>query len=114
MGSGHMDIPYGGLEWNDATDDELWAHRLDVADALDVWDGPAKYFRQRARTRAGRGVRRAPRRILMIGPDRGGRLLSFILELPGRDDVSHVVTGWESDEDERTRYARPGGRLRTR
>ena len=113
MGSGHMDIPYGGLEWNDATDDELWAHRLDVADALDVWDGPAKY------SGSGRELALAVETpsaaaILMIGPDRGGRLLSFILELPGRDDVSHVVTGWESDQDERTRYARPGGRMRTR
>ena len=31
-----------------------------------------------------------------------------------RLDVAAVVTGWESGEDERTSYARPGGRMRTR
>ena len=48
----------------------------------------------------------------MIGPDRTGRLLTFILELPDDWGQSHVVTGWPSDNEERARYHQPGGRLR--
>ena len=111
-----MDIPYGGVDGNEATVDELWEHRLTIDDADDVWDGSAKYFNQDPRDVVddhGR-LRRQPARVVMIGPDRTGRLLTFILEAPGSDSVSHIVTGWPSDRDEQARYYLPGGRMRQR
>ena len=110
------EIPYGGVTGNDATDDELWAHGLLFEDANDVWDGPAKYFNQVARDRLDESdqLRRQPARVVMIGPDQTGRLLTFILEEPADDAVSHIVTGWPSDREERARYRQPGGRMRRR
>ena len=50
-----------------------------------------------------------PERLIMIGPDRGGRMLTFVLELPDADRVSQVVTGWESDDAEQSSYDQGGG-----
>ena len=110
------EIPYGGVDGNDATGEELWVHGLSLDDADDVWEGPAKYFPQPARRREGRlgNVRLQPERMKMIGPDPTGRLLTFVLELPDQHQVSHVVTGWVSDDEEQARYHQPGGRTRQR
>ncbi len=101
-----MNAPPVGLKSNDSTEYELAAHGLDFVDALAVWYGPARYFPQAARDLLDEfgNPRRQPERLKMIGPDRRGRLLTFILELSGIDGQSHVVTGWESDRDEQTRY----------
>ncbi len=83
------------LKWNTTTIEELAEHGLIIHDALDVSNGVHKLFRQKASTRTlpdGQTVRRRPRRI-MIGPDLGNRLLTFVLEYPDRDGRSHVVTG---------------------
>ena len=111
-----MDIPERGIAGNAATDDELWNHGLEFADADDVWFGPAKYFSQEERLQTDElgGLRRQQKRIMMIGPDRSGRILTIILELPNRRGYSHFVTGWVSSEADQTRYRQPGGRLRTR
>ena len=111
-----MDIPYGGVDGNEATDDELSEHRLTFDDAEDVWNGAAKYFPQPTRHGIDAGGRSftQPERLKMVGPDRTGRLLTFILELPDDDGWSHVVTGWRADRDEQTRYHQPGGRMRRR
>jgi uncharacterized DUF497 family protein len=108
------EIPYGGVTGNETTDDELWAHGLSMEEADDVWDGPAKYFNQAARDRPGEtaGRRRQPARMVMIGPDLSGRLLTFILEERDENLVSHVVTGWPSDREDQARYRQPGGRIR--
>lgn len=110
------EIPSAGVIGNDVTDEELWAHGLVFGDARAVWLGPAKYFPQAARSGLDeRGnPRRQPERMKMIGPDHTGRLLTFVLELPGDNRRSHIVTGWIADAEERTRYHRPGGRLRRR
>ena len=111
-----MEIPRNGLTSSDVTHDELWVHRLMFEAALDVWLGPAKYFPQPARSGIGADGNpyRQRERLKMIGPDGTGRLLTFILELPGHHGRSHVVTGWAADDDERTRYHRSGGRMRRR
>ncbi len=110
------EIPYGGVRGNDATDEHLWKRRLTIWDADDVWEGPAKYFNQDARTdwEPGSDLVERPERIVMIGPDRGGRLLTFILEPPDHHSESHVVTGWIATQGERSRYHQPGGRMRRR
>lgn len=109
-------IPRAGLLDNEATTEELWVHGLTIDDADDVWEGPAKYFSQPARSdlNPDGASSKQPARVKMVGPDRTGRLLTFILELPDRNGRSHVVTGWIADQDERTRYHRPGGRTRRR
>lgn len=109
-------IPSAGLLDNDVTTEELWVHGLTIDDADDVWEGPAKYFTQFARSDVDSDETpfKQPERLKMVGPDLTGRLLTFILELPDRNGRSHVVTGWTADQDERTRYHRPGGRIRRR
>ena len=76
----------------------MWKHGLSMLDADDVWLGPAKYFPQPADAspRFRREADKRPERVVMIGPDWSGRLLTFILELPDERGVSHVVTGWVS------------------
>lgn len=108
------EIPYGGLKGNGATDEHLWKHGLTVWDADDVWEGPAKYFDQDGTIYEdpGSGLRERPIRTVMIGPDKSGRLLTIILELPDLLGESHVVTGWISTRGERSRYHQPGGRMR--
>lgn len=110
------EIPYGGLVGNDATDDHLWKHGLMMRDADRVWEGPAKYFDQGTDLKMGEGAQlhERPDRVVMIGPDAGGRLLTVILELPNELGVSHVVTGWISTLAQQSRYHQPGGRMRRR
>ena len=104
-----------GLAADDRIDDHLWRHGLVVSDAREVWTGPAKYFEQEERERTDEFGQPwiQPARVVMIGPDFSGRLLTFILGQPGDDGRSRVITGWSATRDDRTRYNRPGGRMRT-
>lgn len=111
-----MDVPLSGLDGNAVTDDELARHGLDLIDALDVYDGSAKFFSQAAQDwvdELGR-LRRQPERIKMIGPDASGRLLTIIVELPDVDGWSHIVTGYPAKRSDRALYNHPGGRKRRR
>ena len=111
-----MSIPYGGVTGNEVSDEHLWSHGLEMTDAEEVWAGPAKYFPQPAQSKVDEYGRehQQPERMMMVGPDRNRRLLTFILELPDRNRTCHVVTGWPSKRGERTRYHQPGGRMRIR
>lgn len=110
------EIPFGGLTGNDASDAHLWKHGVLYGDADEVWEGRAKYFDQDSEYFADEGgkLRLRPERLVMIGPDFSGRLLTIILEPPDDGGFSHVVTGWPSTRAERTRYDQPGGRMRRR
>ena len=109
-----MDLPSRGLLASGGTDDELWAHGLSIEEVDEVWLGPAKYFDQGERLVEDEDgwLRTQPHRLKMIGPDRTGRLLTIILELPDTEGYSEVVTGWPSSRGERARYDHPGGRSR--
>ena len=99
------------LVWNDVTVEKLAGRGLLIYDALDVAHGRHKLFHQKAGASVlpdGR-LKTRPARRLMIGPDRGNRLLTFVLEYPDEDGRSHVVTGWHSDAEEITMYSHPGG-----
>ena len=100
------------LVWNEASIEELARHGLEPGDAAAVLaSGIAKRFGQPARRRDPfRAAMIQPERIKLIGPDRSGRLLTFILELPDGDGRAHIVTGWIADTEERSRYRKPGGR----
>ena len=99
------------LRWNDVTHDKLAAHGVDIDRAIEVADGSPKLFHQERTLilRSDGTFRWQPDRVRMIGPDSTGRLLTFILEYPDADGRSHVVTGWPSDKDERSKYRQPGG-----
>lgn len=80
-------------------EDELWKHGLMVADVLDVLDrGEFRTFRDKVTGRR-----------LMIGPDRGGRLLTVVIESVDNPGTCRVITGWRSSAAERTLFSRPGG-----
>ena len=111
-----FEIPRYGLTGNDATDEELAAHGLTFVDAQEVYDGPAKFFPQDARSGLDEeGVWfRQPRRLRMIRPNQLGQLLMIVLELPAKNGTSHVVTGYPADKGQQARYRQPGGRTRRR
>ena len=111
-----VEIPVQGVNSNDRTEEHLWRHRLDISDAEEVWLGPAKYFEQKNRQEFDEFGQpwTQPARVVMIGPDFGGRLLTFILAQPDEYGESRVITGWPANREDRTRYHRPGGRMRTR
>ena len=109
-----VEIPSQGVIEDDGADDHLWRHGLDSAHAVEVWYGPAKYFSQDEQVRLDEFGRpwRQPARTVMIGPDFGGRLLTFILAAPNERGISRVITGWIADGEDRSRYNQPGGRMR--
>lgn len=90
------------LSWNRATMAELAAHELTVDDAYSVFQNQPEFYAQRPSPEIGRqgSYRHRPERLMMIGPTRSGRMLSFILELPDADRLCHVVTGWDSTLEE--------------
>lgn len=77
--------------------DKLWGHGLRDWQALQMLEESPKFTLQ------------ANGRIRAVGPDRGGGLITLILEYPDAAGRSELVTGWPSDNDEQTRYHRPGG-----
>ena len=84
----------------DDTEDHLWRHGLYVEDAYEVLDlGRYKVFPDRDRTD----------RVLLIGPDERGRMLTFVITRPNDRGECHIVTGREATRGERTQYGRPGG-----
>lgn len=92
------------LTWNETTHEKLEAHRLNVDLALEVARNRPELFRQKSLKvlRPDSSIYDQPDRLRMVGPDRSGRLLTFILELPDRTSHSHIVTGWySSDRDTR-------------
>ncbi len=111
-----VEIPDRGVTFNDRGQEHLWQHGLEFHDAEEVWIGPAKYFEQGEREETDEDGRpwTQPARVVMIGPDFGGRLLTIILTQPDEDKRSRVVTGWAANRGEQTRYNRPGGRMRHR
>ena len=109
-------IPERGVTDNAQTEDHLWRHGLEFVDAQEVWLGPAKYFEQEEREETDHFGRPwlQPARVVMIGPTSSGRLITFILDQPDDFGRSRVITGWDANRSERTRYNRPGGRMRAR
>lgn len=94
------------LSWNDATVAELAAHDLTVRDAASVFFNEPEFYAQDPSAEIdSRGLYRyRPERLMMVGPTRSGRMLSFILELPDVEQRCHVVTGWDSAPDEVEAY----------
>ena len=102
------------LNFNEETEAELHRHRLTIDDAYQVFE-ERPFFRPQPPTdeRSPDGsLRRRPPRVQMIGPDRTGRLLTFILERP-LDGAAHVVTGWEANKEQQDRYRKAKGKRRT-
>lgn len=88
------------LEPSPDAEDHLWEHGLYIEDAYDVLDEDRyKLFSD------------APHddRVKIVGPDRGGRLLTFVVTRPDGQGRCLIVTGWPADAEEQTIYSRPGG-----
>ena len=103
------------LDWDDYTSDHLARHGLSVSQALEVVRGSAVLIDQRGKheERHDGTIRWRRARQKLIGPDRSGRLLTFVIEYPDQDGASKIVTGWEANDQERAQYRqRRGGRRR--
>ena len=91
--------------------DKLLSKGLSLDRAVEVLNGAPKFDTQpetNVPDESGRD-RIQPERLIMVGPDRGGRMLTFVLEHPEPDRVSQVVTGWISDAADISGYAQGGG-----
>jgi uncharacterized DUF497 family protein len=88
------------LQQTDATEDELWKHGLSIDDAIDVLE--AREFR------TFRDPKNAKRRF-MIGRNRQGRLLTFVIEPVNDKGDCRLITGWPSNQAETTLFFRQGG-----
>ena len=99
------------LEASDYVFEKLLRKGLSLQNAAEVLNGSPKFLMQAETIAvdASGHDRSQPARLIMIGPDRGGRLLTFVLDLPDDERVSQVVTGWEADEADRSSYAQGGG-----
>lgn len=97
------------------TTEHLARHGVTVGQAFDVVRGTPAFVDQQGRyeERPDGLLRwRRPRQKL-IGPDRTGQLLTFVIEYPDEDGLSKIVTGWHADDEERAQYRqRRGGRNR--
>lgn len=107
-----MDFGVRLLAFTPTTSAKLWRRGLSENDAEAVLVHGPVFVPQKAQLeeRPGGGLRERPRRLLMIGRNRSGRLLTFVLELPDEDGTSIVVTGFESKGNELTWYRQRGGR----
>ena len=96
------------LTANEVTDDKLARHGLTMRHAEEVRSGQCIVRRQKRRLkfRPDGSLYEQPPRLKLIGPDRSGRLLTFVPEYPDQDGRSHVVTGWFAQNADRTRYRR--------
>lgn len=94
------------LYWDDVTEDKLWVHGLTIDHALEVARGSPIIKRQAAQLEEGQNgeIRMRPIRLLLIGPDRSNRVLTFVLEYPQHGHDSRIVTGWTSGSKERAWY----------
>ena len=92
------------LTWNKTTAEKLDVHQISIDLAFEVARNRPELFDQPRATvpRPDGSLYDQPERLRMIGPDRAGRLITFILERPNQAGRSHIVTGWyASDRDER-------------
>ena len=92
--------------------DKLWVHGVTLDDAFDVEEIAPELFRQKAKLvlrRDGTSYRQ-PARMKIIGPNRGGRLLTLIVEYPDSQNQSTIVTGyWSSSGEQSAYHQRKGG-----
>jgi len=95
------------------TVDKLWEHGVTLDDAFDVEEFAPELFPQKARLilRANGALYQQPARLKMVGPNRGGRLVTLIIEYPDSKNFSTIVTGyWSSDAERGAYHQRRGGR----
>ncbi len=87
-------------------------HGLTLDDAFDVEEFAPVTIPQKARWIARRDGTsyRQPERLKMIGPNRGGRMVTLIIEYPDQDNYSTIVTGyWSSNGEQAEYHQRKGG-----
>lgn len=98
------------LRWTDRTEDKIWEHGLIVDDALAVARrSPLLRDQDPTWQETDTGeVQMRPPRVLMIGPGRTDRLLTFVLSYPDDVGESLIVTGWPSGRKERSWYLQSG------
>lgn len=99
------------LDASEAVQEKLARHGVAFRDAVEVLHEAPKFARQRERRemQPDGSVRRRPQRVVMIGPNRSGKMLRFTLEWPDADGVSDVVTGWDAGPADVASYNQPGG-----
>jgi len=84
------------LLFDDRNEDECGAHGVTVRELQQVLEEAPRFFRNKG----GRG--RAP--YVMIGPSRGGRLLTIPIDPLPSPGVWRPRTAYDSPQSDRTRY----------
>lgn len=90
-----MALDISELEFDDGNRTEFERHGVTEREIIQVLQGPFRVFRNR-RHRAGG--------YLMIGPTRGGRLLTVPIAATAVIGRWRPVTAWDSSAGESTRY----------
>lgn len=85
------------LQFDEDNEEKLARRQISPFDAYDVLHGKPKFFRNKRRRS---GIYK------MIGPDRGGRMLSIVIRPTGVAGVWQPVTGWLSTRAEIRAYKR--------
>ena len=99
------------MERSEHVIDKLLSKGLSLDRAVEVLNGAPNFDTQpetNVPDESGRD-RIQSERLIMVGPDRGSRMLTFVLEHPDPDRVSQVVTGWISDSADISGDAQGGG-----
>ena len=94
------------ITWSSLAHDKLAGRGMTVDDAIDVFRGTPVFRRQKAdyEELEDGSVRWRQERLVMIGPDRGGRMLVFVLTVPNDYLESRIATGWPATDGQVALY----------
>ncbi|MCY3567289.1 MAG: hypothetical protein OXH38_01580, partial [Chloroflexi bacterium] len=99
-----MDYGVRDFRFSSTTTNKLGRRGIDAADVYEMRERGAVFIPQKQRFEIGDDgeLRRRPRRLLMIGRNWAGQLLTIVLELPDSEGTCQVVTGFDAKSNEVT------------
>jgi hypothetical protein len=90
-----MPLDVADLAFDDDNEAEFTAHRVTVAEVLQVLDGSPRFYRNASGRRASH---------VMVGPTAGGRILVVPIEEWGGDGIWRPVTAFRASASQIARY----------
>lgn len=107
-----MDYGVRDFRFSSTTMNKLGRRGIEQADVFELRERGAVFVPQKQTFEIGADgeLRQRPRRLLMIGRNWAGQLLTIVLELPDSEGTCQVVTGFDAKPNEVTWYRQRGGR----